>query len=180
MPHALDRTSTRRSLVRIGRWAALLGLVALTGCSGGDPAGDDASPAALKAEAVPATSAPPATAAASRARPPVALAVQPLGQRLRPDVLISGPSTFSEGAVARLRALSPENGAVVFRTGTVRVNGKDVRAVGVDPSTFRTFAAQGTAESDAVWQAVARGEAVTSHEAAKTLGLALGARTAGG
>jgi hypothetical protein len=50
-----------------------------------------------------------------------------------------------------------------------------VAAVGVDPSTFRAFTAQGTAESDPVWQAVARGEAVVSHEAAKAASLRLGA-----
>jgi hypothetical protein len=176
--HALDRTPPRRRpavrpAVRWGRWAALLGLVALTGCSSGQPAGSS-SPEALQAEAAPATSAPPATAAATRARPPVALAVTPLGTRLRPDVLISGPRTFSDGAIDKLTALSPENGVVAFRAGTVRLAGKDVRAVGVDPSTFRAFTAQGTAESDAVWQSVARGEAVSSHEAAKAMQLALG------
>ena len=172
MPHALDRPLTRPA-VRLGRWAALVGLVALTGCSGGDPKAAS-TPAALQATASPESSAPPATAAATRARPPVALAVRPLGERLRPDVLITGPNTFSEGAVAKLTALSPEAGVVVFRAGTVTIGGKQVRAVGVDPSTFRTFAAQGTAESDAVWQAVARGEAVASHEAAKARSLGLG------
>jgi len=56
----------------------------------------------------------------------------------------------------------------------VKVAGQDVEAVAVDPSAFRAFAAQGTAESDAVWQAVARGEAVASHEGAKARALELG------
>lgn len=177
MPHALDRTPTRRrpAAARVGRWAALLGLVALTGCSGGDPdVTGTSAPEALTAASSSAASAAPAATAATRARPPVAVAVKPLGRRLRPDVLISGPRTFSDGAVQKLTALSPEGGVVLFRSGTVKIAGKDVRAVGVDASAFRTFAAQGTAESDAVWQAVARGEAVTSHEAAKSLKLALG------
>lgn len=174
MPHAIVRSSARRRTTRhVGRWAALVGLVALTGCSAGDPqaAGDTQQ---LQASASPAASAPPATAAATRARPPVAMAVKPLGERLRPDVLITGPTTFSDGAIAKLATLSPENGVVVFRAGTVRLGGKDVRAIGVDPSTFRGFAAEGTAESDAVWQSVARGEAVVSHEAAKAMKLELG------
>ena len=151
-------------------------MVALAGCSTGGPeAVGTAAPEPLKATSSPApSSAPEATAAAARARPPVALAVKPLGERLRPDVLVTGPATFSPGAIEKLTALSPEAGVVVFRAGTVRIGGKDVRAVGVDPSTFRTFAAQGTAESNAVWQSVARGEAVASHEGAKAMKLELG------
>ncbi|MEX2289429.1 MAG: M15 family metallopeptidase [Mycobacteriales bacterium] len=160
--------------VRGARWAALLGMVLLAGCSTGGPQSVEPPAEALHAAASPAASAAPPATAAARARPPVALAVKPLGQRLRPDVLVAGPRTFSPTAVDKLGGLSTEGGHVVFRTGTVRIGGKDVRAVGVDPSTFRTFAAQGTAESDAVWQAVARGEAVASHEGAKALALALG------
>ncbi len=178
MPHALVQPTSRRRAPRAGQWLALtglIGLVALTGCSKGEPdAAATAEAAALTAEAVPAETAPPATAAATRARPPVALAVRPLGERLRPDVMISGPRTFSDAAIAKLTALSPENGVVVFRAGTVKVNGRDLTAVGVDPSTYRSFASKGTAEADAVWQAVARGEAVASHEVATSRKLALG------
>jgi hypothetical protein len=178
VPHALDRTSTagRRTTRRVARWAALAGMVALAGCSTGGPeAVGTTPPAALEATTVaPASTAPEATAAATRARPPVALAVKPLGVRLRPDVLVSGTQTFSPRAIEKLSALSPAGGVVTFRAGTVTIGGKPVRAVGVDPSTFRTFAAQGTAESNAVWQSVARGEAVASHDGAKGLGLQLG------
>jgi hypothetical protein len=104
----------------------------------------------------------------------VALAVKPLVTRLRPDVLVTGARTFSPAAIAKLTALSSKDGVVVFRAGTVRIAGKEVRAVGVDPSTFRSFASAGTAESNAVWQAVARGEGVASHETAKALDLQLG------
>jgi len=150
-------------------------MVALAGCSSSAPKAIDLPETGpLQAEASPEATAPPATVAATRARPPVALAVKPLGTRLRPDVLVTGPRTFSPAAIATLSALSPKNGVVVFRAGTVRLGGKDVRAVGVDASTFRTFSSAGTAESNAVWQSVARGEAVASHEAAKGMKLALG------
>ena len=155
--------------------AVLSGLLGLTACS----SADGAAPAegALRVSAAPAIpSEPPATTAGApdRARPPVALPVKALAQRLRPDVLVVGKRTISTGAVGRLAALSPSGGSVAFRAGTVRIAGKDVKAVGVDPSTFRAFAAEGTAEATAVWQSVARGEAVVGHDAAKALGLALG------
>jgi hypothetical protein len=151
-------------------------MVALAGCSNATPkAMQEPEDGALRVESSAEAPPPAATAAAAtRARPPVALAVKPLGERLRPDVLVTGTRTFSPGAIAKLSALSPKNGVVVFRAGTVRLGGKQVRAVGVDPSAFRTFASQGTAESNAVWQSVARGEAVASHETAKAMRLELG------
>jgi len=165
-----------RRAPRVAPWAALTAMVLLAGCSSGAP--QAAEPAALEVSASPAAAAaspaPPATPAPTQARPPVALAVKPLGERLRPDVLVTADAPLSPEAVAQLTALSAEGGAVVFRTGTVKVAGKDVSAVAVDPSAFRTFAAQGTAESDAVWQAVARGEAVASHEGAAAQSLELG------
>jgi hypothetical protein len=172
--HASARTAARRGTVSsVGRWLALVGTAVLAGCSTG-PQGTSA-PEALRASASPpGATAPPATSAATQARPPVALAVQPLGERLRPDVLVTGSDPLSAEAVQEVTALSPEGGSVVFRLGTVHVGDTEVRAAGVDPSTFRTFAAKGTAEADAVWQAVARGEAIASHDGAKALGLELG------
>ena len=177
MPSATARTAL--SPVRARRAAVtgvvLAGLLALTACGAG---GDEQAPAdgALRVSASPAVpSEPPAQAAApDRARPGVALPVKALAQRLRPDVLVTGKTSFDTGAVRRLAALAPPGAAVAFRSGTVRIGGKDVRVAGVDPSAFRAFAAEGTAEATAVWQAVARGEAVVGHDAAKALGLALG------
>jgi len=89
-------------------------------------------------------------------------------------VLVVGKASLSAQALQRLVGLSPAGGAVAFRSGTVSIGGKKVRAIGVDPSTFRTFAAQGTAEATAVWESIARGEAVATHDAAKQLKLVLG------
>ncbi|MCW2778622.1 MAG: family peptidase [Frankiales bacterium] len=165
---------------------AALPLLALTACGNGARASHPAAapaPSSLEAVASPASSptpapdvevpAPASTAVRGRAAAdPVAL--RPLGALLRPDVLVTGTRTFSPGALARLAALSPPAGTAVFRAGTVRLAGKPVHAVGVDPSTFRAFAAKGTAEATAVWQTVARGEAVASHAVSKSRALPLG------
>ena len=115
--------------------------------------------------------APPATAAAastgSRSR------VAPLAARLRADVLVAAGGSLDPAVLRRLRELTADDGAS-YRSGTVRVSGKAVAAVGVDPSAFRRYAAKGTAEAAGVWQAVASGEAVASHAAAERLGLELG------
>jgi hypothetical protein len=99
--------------------------------------------------------------------PPVA----GLTERLRPDVLVTVPASLPPEQVS---ALAPEGRTVAFRAGTVTLGGQPVSAVGVDPSTFRAFTAQGTAEADAVWQAVARGEVVASHALGEAAGLQLG------
>ena len=168
----------RRLAHRLSRWVALTTVVAVVSCS--SPASDapeNASPLRVGSPAAPVASpalvASPA-AAAKRARAVVPLPVRALTARLRPDVLVVGAAPLPTDAVRRLMAMSPAGGALAFRSGTLRVAGKQVRAIGVDPSTFRPFAAQGTAEATGVWESVARGEAVASHEAAKTLKLVLG------
>jgi hypothetical protein len=89
-------------------------------------------------------------------------------------VLVRSTTPFSDDVLSQLTALSGEGGSVTFRAGTVKLGEADVSTVAVDPSTFRSFAAEGTAEATAVWQSVARSEAVTSHELAKTMSLQLG------
>ena len=168
----------RSPVHRLARWTALIGVLALVGCS--SPAADvpdTASPLRVVTPSVPAAPASPVAspaAAPTQGRAPVPVPVRALAQRLRPDVLVVGKASLSAQALQRLVGLSPAGGAVAFRSGTVSIGGKKVRAIGVDPSTFRTFAAQGTAEATAVWESIARGEAVATHDAAKQLKLVLG------
>ncbi len=98
-----------------------------------------------------------------------------LEDRQDADVLVVAPQALSPTDRARLTAQSDPAGTLLLSAGTVSVADHLVATVGVDPWTFRAFTARGTAESDPVWQAVARGEAVASHEAAKAAGLRLGA-----
>jgi hypothetical protein len=165
----------RRDLLR--PTAALLGLLALSavaGCGAAGPKRAEAGPALHAATSDPAQPSDEATAAQPLSRPGLPATVSPLHDRLRPDVLVTGARTFSPGAIRKLSALSPKDGVVVFRAGRVKLSGHVVRTVAVDPSTFRRFAAQGTAETTPVWLSVARGEAVVSHSLAKGLKLPLG------
>lgn len=139
--------------------AALCALgVAAAGCSSGPVSSVASGRGAREAEA-PATVAGPGEAAAKR---PVA----PLKARLRPDVLVTSSRPMAGSTVQALRRLSP-GGFTTFRAGSVRVFGTPLGALGVDPSSFRAFAPQGTAESDPVWNAVNRGDLVVSHAAAE-------------
>ncbi len=145
----------------------LAGLLALTACG---PAGPQKAAASLPATEVSS----PKPLPVLPSQPTASGTVAPLSSRLRADVVVVGKKSFSSTGVATLTKLSPLYGATVFRAGTVLMSGREVRAVAVDPSTFRRFTASGTAESDLVWQSVARGEAVLSHSLASSLKLGLG------
>ena len=172
----LDRTAASRSRAALSGGALVAALV-LSGCTAGTGAsapGDDAGLRATSAPGTPSTS----PVAAATAAPPAAASAAPvaaLQRRQDADVLVVAPETLSPTVRERLTGLSDPAGTLLLSAGTLRTADRPVAAVGVDASTFRAFTAQGTAESDPVWQAVARGEAVVSHEAAEAAGLRLGA-----
>ncbi|MDP3713473.1 MAG: M15 family metallopeptidase [Mycobacteriales bacterium] len=160
--------SRARRPVALPALTCLLALSAAA-CSSDAPEARSAA-AAPEQTAKAATGAPAAATAGTRGRPGVTL--KPLTTRYRADVLVTGPATFSTATTARLTKLA--RASITFRSGKVRMDGHQVDAVAVDPARYRAFTAQGTAEATAVWQSIARGEAVTSHELATGLKLALG------
>lgn len=90
--------------------------------------------------------------------------------RVRPDVLVTGRLSGRE--VRAVASLAPQ--AATFRVGTLHVGAAVVHVASVDPQTFRRYAPAGTAEATALWQTVAAGQLVASHDAAKRLHLVLG------
>ena len=155
----------------------LAGVVLVAGCTSGGGSGraatgDDgqrlratSSDRAPSAAPAPSTPAAPAPSPTSAARPP---AVAPLGALREADVRVTSATPLPASVRARLAALASPGADVTYRSGAVLLAGRRTSVVGVDPSRFRAFTAQTTAGSDAVWQAVARGEAVVSHEVAGT------------
>ena len=167
----LDPTVPRRSRAVLPSGALVLALV-LAGCT----SGSDASDSGLRATSTPGTPSTAPVAAATAAPQPSAAAeaVAALDERQDADVLVVAPQALAPAQRDRLTALSQPDGTLLLGAGTLSAGDRRIAAVAVDPSTFRSFTAKGTAESDPVWQAVARGEAVVSHEAAKAAGLRLG------
>jgi hypothetical protein len=76
--------------------------------------------------------------------------------------------------VRKLDHLHVTAAATTLEVGIVGLNGHAVHVVAVNPSQFRAFAPPGTAESTALWQSVARGDAVVAHATARALHLTLG------
>ena len=167
MSYAQDRAGCSPS--RVVLLSAVL-VTALSACTsgGGRPEGLRAS----TAPGAPTTSPVAAATAAPPAAQPSAVRVTALGERHEADVLVASATSLPVAVREQLTALASRT--QTFRAGTLVLGGRPVQAVGVDPSSFRAWTADGTAQSDAVWSAVARGEAVVGHEAASARRLALG------
>jgi hypothetical protein len=101
-------------------------------------------------------------------------AVAPLRHRVRADVLVTATTPLPTSLVRKLDHLHVTAAATTIDVGMLKLNGHHVDTVAVNPSTFRAFAPRGTAESTALWQAVARGDVVVSHATAHRLRLVLG------
>ena len=102
--------------------------------------------------AVPVASA-PSTPSAGTPAPSVA----PLGELRQPDLLVIAPfslSTQVQAAVSRLPGVTATD---PVEAAKVQINGAYTAILGVDPSTFRDYAASPTAASDGLWQGVADG-----------------------
>jgi peptidoglycan DL-endopeptidase CwlO len=109
--------------------------------------------------AVPAVTATPAAFPRAAATPKVA----PLHGLRQADLLVVAPFTLSSqvrGAVSRQPGVTS---AEPLEAAKVTINGSPQAVLGVDPSTFRAYAAGPTAASNPLWQGVAGGGVAVSY-----------------
>jgi hypothetical protein len=89
--------------------------------------------------------------------------VRPLG-KLRPaDLLVVAPTTLPAATISAIRKLPGVAAADLLDAARIPVNGGYVATLGVNPSTFRDFAAKPTAKSTVLWQNVAAGGIAVSY-----------------
>jgi peptidoglycan DL-endopeptidase CwlO len=98
----------------------------------------------------------PATPTPSAGTPAPAQ-VAPLGERRQPDLLVVAPFSLSSQVQAAVSRLPGVTGTDPVEAAKVQINGAYTAVLGVDPSTFRDYAASPTAASDGLWQGVANG-----------------------
>lgn len=110
------------------------------------------------------------TVAPTKAPPPV----KKLSKLATPDVLVTTKTPLTAAQVAKLKDITALENLAVFRTAAVTVQGKRTQAIGVDPSQFRAFTPQETAQSDELWKVVAKGELTASYALGRTNPLPLG------
>jgi cell wall-associated NlpC family hydrolase len=93
---------------------------------------------------------------------------------LQADVLVVAPTALPRGAAALVRKLPGVVAAQSIDAATIKVNGKYVAMLGVNPSAFRGFAARPTAMSSRLWQSVADGRVAVSYTMGRLDKLPLG------
>ena len=113
----------------------------------------------------------PATAPGSAA---AGVQLPPVGTLYPADLLVVAPQTLPAGAAAAIAGLIGVTAVNQLDAARLDVNGTPVATLGVDPETFRQFAASPTATSTALWQNVAAGDVVVSYLMGQQLDLPLG------
>jgi cell wall-associated NlpC family hydrolase len=105
------------------------------------------------------SSAAAATETSTAAKPVVA----PLHGLRQADLIVVASTSLPSGVLARVRKLSGVTAAESLEAARVQLNGKYTAVLGVNPSTFRSYAAKQTAASDKLWQSVASGAVSVSY-----------------
>jgi hypothetical protein len=151
----------------------VLVLVALLGAmaAGSDLARPPATTPAAQTQTAQTLTAPaPAGAAAyTVARPgPLRGALQ------RPALLVVAEAGTAREARTRVVRRPGVAAAEPVGIGSLVMTGRSVTALSVRPASYRRFSSEETAEMDAVWDAVARGELAVTHDMAQGLQLPLG------
>jgi hypothetical protein len=100
--------------------------------------------------------------------------VAALGKLQVADLFVIAPTALPAALVQRIRKLSGVVSDESLDAARIQVNGKYAAVLGVNPSTFRSYAAKPTATSDKLWRNVAAGDMVVSYTMGKLDKLPLG------
>ena len=100
--------------------------------------------------------------------------VAPLQRVVPPDVLAVGGGSISDAKIKKIAKLGRVGDVVAVAGGAVQLQGRQVNAFAVDPSSFRSWTSPGTAKKTELWEALAAGRFVVSPAAAEQLQLASG------
>jgi hypothetical protein len=98
----------------------------------------------------------------------------PLRRLRSADLLVVAQRSLPAATLRSIRRLHGVTDAELMDAARVKLNGTLVAMLGVDPSSFRAFAAAPTARSTGLWQNVADGAIAVSYEMGKEESLPLG------
>lgn len=100
--------------------------------------------------------------------------VSRLRKLLKADVLVVSRHSLRPGTDSAVRAVRGVAAARPVDAARIQVNGKYIAVLGVDPSSFRAYAARPTAASASLWQNVADGGIAVSYTMGRQDKLPLG------
>ena len=96
-------------------------------------------------------------------RPVTHIPVTPLRGLKQADLLVVAPFSLSRGVLAAVAGQPGVTGAEPIEAAKIKINGAYTAVLGVDPSSFRGYAAPATAASSKLWQDVADGGVAVSY-----------------
>jgi cell wall-associated NlpC family hydrolase len=89
--------------------------------------------------------------------------VAPLRGLRQADLLVVAPFSLSARVLATVSRLPAVTGAEPLEAAKIKINGVYTAVLGVNPSTFRGYAARAMATSSPLWQGVANGGVAVSY-----------------
>jgi len=110
---------------------------------------------------VPVASASAAASTSSKSSRPVPVA--PLRGLKQADLLVVAPFSLSRQVLAAVGRQPGVTGTEPIEAAKIKINGAYAAVLGVDPSSFRGYAAPSTAASSRLWQGVAGGGVAVSY-----------------
>jgi len=114
-----------------------------------------------KPMAVPVASA--SAAASTKSASTKSARVAPLRGLRQADLLVVAPFSLSGRVLATVARLPAVTGAEPIEAAKIKINGVYTAVLGVNPSTFRGYAARAMATSSPLWQGVANGGVAVSY-----------------
>jgi hypothetical protein len=93
-------------------------------------------------------------------------------QLVVPDALAVVQTGIPAAELPQIRKLSGVRAVLGVSGGAIKINGKQVNVIGVNPAQFRSWTSPATAGNQALWRALSRGQFITTTAAGKSLGLA--------
>ena len=111
--------------------------------------------------AVPVASA--SAAASTKSASTKSARVAPLRGLRQADLLVVAPFSLSGRVLATVARLPAVTGAEPIEAAKIKINGVYTAVLGVNPSTFRGYAARAMATSSQLWQGVANGGVAVSY-----------------
>ncbi len=117
-----------------------------------------------------------ATSTRTSTRPARPVPVAPLRGLQQADLLVVAPFSLSRQVLAAVARQPAVTAAEPIEAAKIKVNGAYAAVLGVDPSTFRGYAASAMAASDPLWRGVAGGGVAVSYTMGTLDRLSLGGR----
>lgn len=96
------------------------------------------------------------------------------GKLLTPDLLVVGERTLTATLRDRIEDLAGVRSALPLSMASVPVGDRSITVASADAAGYRRFTAESTATADAVWNMVADGDVVISHEIGRDFNQPLG------